>query len=496
MNNIGFVTVSSIALALTFGCEPKSKVVTVEVPAQEKAYFFKENSSSSPIEVQQFDPNCKRGTPLTNDIIEQAYTGAELVQTLTSIQEDVNENGKPKTVVRQTSESETVRKARIVVLCQEPETVPANTLEGAAISMRKAADQAFALYQNVKTKGNINLPELERIFLSAAFRMKNVERKATSNDDGTANSSYITDNAMFMRLGKTSTLISYPQSESALNLGLFGGIPLWTVDGVFQHEFGHYLFANIMNQSSSSFDSYHKYAEQNPDLHMFQTPISSFVKKLENPILANQFFSFQATQDFFIGSLNEGFSDLWAYYTLNQPQNMFEIACFSKNRNISSDHFFNGMSKSWTDDMWAKIFNFQLQDLKFDTSNPIDVCSQPVFIDIHIIGAAMAHTVDAVFSAAILAESRDVQSSIKAEMALAWLKSLKESDEFIDLGGKASLSRILNLAIGTGISYLKSGEKASFCAVVQSKFPALVKRWKSSKTNNEDITSVVTFCNF
>jgi hypothetical protein len=361
--------------------------------------------------------------------------------------------------------------------------------------MRKAADQAHKLYENVKTKGSLGLPELERIFLSSAFRMKTVERKVTSNDSGTENSSYITDNAAFMRLGKTSTLISYPQSESAADIGLFGGIPLWTVNGVFQHEFGHYLFASIMNQTSSSFESYHKYAEKNPDLHLFQTPISSFVQKLESPALANQFFSFQTSQDFFIGSLNEGFSDLWAYYTLNQPQDMFEIACFSKNRNVSSDYFFNGMSKSWTDEMWAKIFNFQLEDLKFDSTNPIDRCSQPVFIDIHIVGAAMAHTVDAVFGAALLNEPSDVQSAAKAEMALAWLKSIKESEEFTDLGGKASLSRILNLAIGTGISYSKSVEKEKYCNVVQSKFPALIKRWKSSKTNNEDIASVVAFCN-
>jgi hypothetical protein len=97
MNNTRFIVKSSALIVLAFGCEPKSKVVTVEIPAQEKVYNFKENSSSKPIEVLPFDPNCIRGTPLTNKIIEQAYTGAELIQTVTSVQKDVNENGKPKT---------------------------------------------------------------------------------------------------------------------------------------------------------------------------------------------------------------------------------------------------------------------------------------------------------------------------------------------------------------------------------------------------------------
>jgi hypothetical protein len=79
-------------------------------------------------------------------------------------------------------------------------------------------------------------------------------------------------------------------------------------------------------------------------------------------------------------------------------------------------------------------------------------------------------------------------------MSVAWLKSIKASDEFEDLGGKASLSRILNTAIGTGVSYLKGADNSTLCAMVSSKFPVLVKRWKDAGTDNEDVSGVVSYC--
>jgi hypothetical protein len=291
-------------------------------------------------------------------------------------------------------------------------------------------------------------------------------------------------------------LISFPQSEVSRNLKLLGGVPLWSVEGVFQHEFGHFVFDSVMNEGGRSFASYQDYAAANPELHLFHTPASHMARLAESPALRAGFTQFLRTQDFFIGSLNEGFADLWAYYTLKQPMDMFNVSCFAKNRNVADAAFYNGVSKSWDETLWNKSF---LGDLKlvaeFNAADAVEACSQPSFTDIHIIGAAMAHTADAVFSAAAQTHSTDNNSSLlKAEMSLAWLKSIKDSNEFEDLGGKASLSRILNTAVGTGISYLKGTDKTAFCAVVSSKFPALVKRWKDPKTDNEDVSGVVSFC--
>jgi hypothetical protein len=252
-----------------------------------------------------------------------------------------------------------------------------------------------------------------------------------------------------------------------------------------------------MNDDGIRFASYQAYVEENPRLHLFHSSRSSFSRIAESPVLKMGFIQFLKSKDFFVGSLNEGFADLWSYYTLRQPADMFNISCFSPNRNVASPAFYDGVSKSWDETLWNKTFSFDIEkDFgRPSTDDPIDDCSQPSFLDIHIIGAAMAHTADAVFTAAAQThDSGSDASLLKAEMSLAWLKSIKDSNEFHDLGGKPSLSRILNTAVGTGISYLKGTDKTTFCAVVSSKLPALMNRWKDVKTDNEDVSGVVSFC--
>lgn len=411
----------------------------------------------------------------------------------TTIEEDVWENASPKNIFRQSYESVVINPGRPVFLCRDASSIPAYTQEGAAISMKADADAAYALYQAVKNKGDVSLPMLKQVYLNAAVKIKQIDRDISTDEEATEVTSYFTDNAVFMP-GEEPTLMSFPLSEDSKKFNLLNGVPLWDVKGVFQHEFGHFIFQSLM-EDGSPFASYHEYAEKNPDLHLFQTPLSTSARIAERPALRSKLAEFVMTQDFFVGSLNEGFADLWAYYTLKQPADMFEITCFSKNRNVASPTFFNGISKAWDDGLWNKIFNFDMEDtLASSSTTPIEACSQPYFTDIHIVGAAMAHTADAVFTVVASSSPTQDASLLKAEMSIAWLKSIKDSAEFGYLGGKASLSRILNTAIGTGMGYLNDTDKTALCNVVSSKFPVLVKRWKDAKTDNEDVAGVVSYC--
>lgn len=492
------LTVSTMAL-IAMGCQPKTKtkVVQVEVPKKEKVYDFTKTSYGDPVNVPVHDSACnsQRGLSLSNSIIAEAYMGVETLMVRTIIQEDVFENAKQKDITRQTFEYQTVNEGRRVYLCRDALTIPENTQEGAAISMKADADQAFALYETVRRKGTIALPLLKKIYLNAAQKEKEISRTVDKDDEANEETSYMTDNAVFMG-GSSPTLISYPQSEVSRDYKLLGGVPLWTVDGVFQHEFGHFIFESVMNENGVRFASYHDYVEKNPRLHTFHTPTASLARQTATEGLKAGFAEFMRSQDFFVGSLNEGFADMWSYYTMKQPSTMWDISCFAKNRSVASPLFYNGISKSWDDNLWKKAFAVDFGQTSSDSSDdPIESCSQPEFSDIHIIGAAMAHTVDAVFTAALEGTSAAADTSLlKAEMSIAWLKSIRDSNEFDDLGGKASLSRILNTAVGTGMNYLKTTDKTAFCAVVSSKFPALVKRWKDVKTDNEDVSGVVSFC--
>ncbi len=495
MKNSLTLTSSTLAL-LVLACQPKTRTKVVEVPQKDKVYNFTKESYGEPVLVPVYDPACnsQRGLGLSNGIIEDAYMGIENLSVKTFIGEEVLDADTEKYINRQTYETEVIDPGRPVVLCRDASIIPANTQEGAAIAMKADVDQAFALYEAVKDPGTLVLPRLERVTLNAAQLEKQVTRVVNKSEEATEYTSHMTDNAIFMR-GERPTLISFPQSEESKQAKLLGGVPLWNVDGVFQHEFGHFIFDSIMNDGNMPFVSYQKYAAQNPDLHLFHTPSSSLKRIVETPALKAGFQDFVRSQDFFVGSLNEGFADLWAYYTLKQPADMFNISCFAQNRNVAAGAFYNGVSKSWDETLWKKTFQTEIEtDLAITAEDPVEECSQPIFSDIHIIGAAMAHTADAVFSAAAQTHSTMDTSRLKAEMSLVWLKSLKVSEEFQDLGGKASLSRILNTAVGTGISYLKGADKTRFCAVVSSKFPVLVKRWKDARTDNEDVSGVVSFC--
>jgi hypothetical protein len=490
------LTASTLAL-LTMGCQPKTKTKVVEVPKKDKVYNFTKESYGDPVAVPTFDSSCnsQRGLGLRNTIIKEAYMGVETVSTRTIIEEDLFVNAREKDITRVTLENDVINQGRPVMLCRDASTIPVNTVEGAAISMKADVDQAYALYQSVKSSASIALPTLQAVYLSAAHLQKQIERHVDKDEDATEVTEYMTDNAVFMG-GESPTLISFPQSEVARKLKLLGGVPLWNVKGVFQHEFGHFVFASVMNEGGSSFTSYQDYAAANPELHLFHTPASHFARIAESPALKAGFTKFLRTQDFFIGSLNEGFADLWAYYTLKQPTDMFNISCFAKNRNVADASFYNGVSKSWDEALWNKTFNGEVEtDSNAYSNDAVEACSQPIFSDIHIIGAAMAHTADAVFSTAAQTHGAGSNPSLlKAEMSVAWLKAIKDSAEFEDLGGKASLSRILNTAVGTGINYLQGTDKTAFCAVVSSKFPVLMKRWKDAKTDNEDVSGVVSFC--
>jgi hypothetical protein len=481
---------------IAMGCQPKTKTKVVEVPKKEKVYDFTRTSYGDPVNVPAHDTACnsQRGLSLSNSIIAEAYMGVETLMVRTLIEEDVFENAKSKDIVRQTFEYQTINAGRRVYLCRDASTIPENTQEGAAISMKAEADQAFALYETVRRNGTVALPLLKKVYLNAAQKEKEVSRTVDKDEEAYEATSYMTDNAVFMG-GSSPTLISYPQSEVSRDHKLLGGVPLWTVDGVFKHEFGHFIFESVMNEDGIRFASYHDYVEKNPRLHTFHTPTASLARLTETPGLKAGFTEFMRSQDFFVGSLNEGFADMWSYYTMKQPSTMWDISCFAKNRSVASPVFYNGMSKSWDDTLWKKTFNAEFQTPDNTSRDPIESCSQPEFSDIHIIGAAMAHTVDAVFTAALNGTAASADTSLlKAEMSVAWLKSIKDSNEFDDLGGKASLSRILNTAVGTGMNYLKTTDKTAFCAVVSSKFPALVKRWKDVKTDNEDVSGVVSFC--
>ncbi len=500
MNTQGFALISlSLALFLV-GCEAKTKTKIVEVN-KEKVYTFTKESYGTPVPVPSVDPNCNssRGLNLSNAIIENAFTGLQVIETTTNIEEDTFIGGAQKDIFRQTIETENINNGYIVSLCRSAESIPPYSKEGAAIGMKTQADAAHKLYlaiQAGRTRSDVELPALQKINLNAAIDVKLVERNVDKNDKATEETSFLTDNAVFSPNGKVSQLISYPQSTEAKQLGLLGGIPLWSVPGVFQHEFGHFVFHSIMNDSNSSgYAAYLEYSARHPDLHLFHQPTHTARKIAASPGLTANLAAFQQTQQFFIGALNEGFSDLWSYYTMKQPKDMFNISCFAKNRNIASDVYYNGLAKTWDSALWNKVFSFSLQDdLRNVSRDPVERCSQPIFSSIHIVGAAMAHTADAVFTAAALANPSKDSSILKAEMSIAWLQTMKQSDEFSDLGAKASLSRILNTAISTGMTYLNGGDSTQFCKVVTSKFPALVSRWKSPKTDNEDLAGVVGFC--
>lgn len=200
-----------------------------------------------------------------------------------------------------------------------------------------------------------------------------------------------TDNAYYMPSMKSITFL--PHSKESRKAGM--KMNFWEVPMVSSHEYGHHIFHSIHPQQGEAQGMKNCFGK----MGLQADPSEPQARKV--------------TQEDVLGALNEGFSDLVSFYTLdNQERGLKGVPCLQITRDVNSPIFANGAPKVFSASMLSDFFA-----TKEKAAAPS--CLIPDFQSIHILGAIFANGVDRFL--AVSTDTKDQRLSI----VLNWLQEMK-----------------------------------------------------------------------
>jgi hypothetical protein len=518
------VRLSVCALALAAGaCQPRTrtKVVTVPAPASPppvatELIEFKKQTYGTPLPMTLADSSC-----LSNPEA-QAVTSAAVQSVWFGYQDTEEETIAVTTKIldSRTFERELTNKTdmRYTVQGERQELklcaglAPAGSVESVGLLLKKSIEDSFVFYQKVQDSAPLlKLPAMPPVgiglFPQYKKDVKRIEQTIKMDGSKTQNATQTvtieTDNAFYSpfaddTLSPSLYAISViPQSSEARQQGLFNSKGLWEFPVVIHHEYGHHVFQMLFGDSTVvSFQSYLDYWQSHRSLHAIHGALGA-LDHSDNPETRKERYAFLSSPGYIFGSLNEGFADLFAHYSMKEAKGLFDISCFKQTRDVLSPLMYGGLPKIWNDALWRETFDISVRlgadNLSKSEASPLELCSAPSFDDIHVVGAVIAHTVDAVFQTTVPARSQGVTPTLhKSGLLMKWLQDLRASDEVLELSSKQTLSRVLNTALGTALTALGDRDKMEFCTVAQQKFPVMLTRWQQKPA--EDAANILGAC--
>ncbi|WP_141734968.1 hypothetical protein [Oligoflexus tunisiensis] len=518
------VRLSVCALALAAGaCQPRTrtKVVTVTVPAPPAAngaelVEFKKETFGTPLPLGLADPSCAMRSDsqaLQGLAVQSAWFGFQDTQeeTISITTRILDARTFERELTNKTDMRYTVQGERQELrLCDAP--APADSMEAIGLQLKKAVEDSFAFYQIVQNSApQLELPVMPAVGLGLFPQYKKdvkrveqiIRMDGTKSQNATQTVTIGTDNAFYSPFADDTLSPSIynisviPQSVEARQQGLYNGKGLWEFPVVIHHEYGHHVFQQLFGDSTVvSFQAYLDYWQSHRGLHSIHGSLG-LQDRSDNPETRRERHAFLSSPGRIFGALNEGFSDLFAHYSLNEAKGLFDISCFQETRDVLSPVMYGGLPKVWNEDLWRETFDITMR-MGLDTVNksevsPLELCSVPSFDDIHVVGAVLAHTVDSVFQTTVVARREGLTPTLhKAGLLMQWLQTLRATDEVLELSSKQTLSRILNTALGTALTALGDHDKMEYCSVVQQKFPVILARWKEKPA--EDAADILEAC--
>jgi len=309
-------------------------------------------------------------------------------------------------------------------ICDATRAYPRASVEGAAKISQKHLSTARQFYDRLPSK--TALPD------AALMVLPTVEKTATA-DDGTVTRTVLVDNLAYApSFGGEPMFIVFPKSRRAVKQGLWTDVNLWEVPWGLAHEFGHHVFRQHTGRTGLEL-----------------VPIQSF----ELTAAAGP------TPDDYWTAVNEGFADLFAFYTHGAKKGQLRgVDCFETNRDVTEPRFVTGDMKILDATVAAKF--------AAPRSGAPANCDKPSFQDVHTLGAVIAHGMDQLFTANGL-----VDPQAKAEALLGWAERLGTLAE----GRPASavtLASMLEQALTDGRQ----------CATARTYFPVYAGTWSLCST--------------
>ena len=243
---------------------------------------------------------------------------------------------------------------------------------------------------------HLDIPDIKIQILPKYSRIKTtkVKRKKIRNK------SYLINNAMYF--GSKDTLIFLPQGSHKNTRLPFGGVPLWKSPAVVMHEYAHHVFRHLVVKNNKSIRGFGDTGLCMDNRELTSTTQATTARTIRD----------ERTKEDALEAVNEGFADLFAYYSAGEKTFFKEMGCMEKTRDIQSELFLSQEKKSF-----SKSALTEFLDINKNASRGCDISVDHQ--DPHMVGAIMAHGFYK------LLESTGMTPYYKLQVILLWLRDVR-----------------------------------------------------------------------
>ena len=454
-----------------------------------KQLGLEKGRGSSNTMIQPFTRGDAIKLPLNDSFCQSSQATALASDTITPVAfgyQDQTISNMSFSEIQQTSQTnrsfKVVTDPQVLKLCSS-ETPAEGTIEDAALKALGHFDRAAHFYRSVtqetlKPLSLLMLPLLETRLNISFERDKDDSESEGPEDFNLKERFYMTDNASWSFMDDQFVFTIFPQSKVALEQGLFGGEGMWDSPYVMAHEYGHHVFYNLYKEVYADTDNG---LMNNLKGNRFANTTLGPIDRMPEPFGDHHFKANAMTdRSFFdiVGALNEGFSDMYSLYSLNEPT-LDAMDCFAQTRDINTPAFGGGLSKGMTEAMINQMFYHEGLDLNPQGVDD-DTCGLADLSTVHHVGAVIAHNVHQLFNVTVAEQNQGEALDVaKSKLLFSWIRTLVSRYEDGEWGPKKYLRDIIASAIITASAegQLSEGQ----CQVISDQFPHYASIWNQSE---------------
>jgi hypothetical protein len=316
-------------------------------------------------------------------------------------------------------------------------SVPFKICSGAELN--SAQEEAYSSIDILKKIEDITKPyhlKLKPLKIRFFPLIKSQTEQYISENQISRKSGFLTDNAYYY--GHRSEIVFLPQSQEAVDNHVFAGVPLWKIPMVMAHEYGHHVFRSKVTKPLKT------------DLCF-----DNMSKDQEN--IKQNFALRYVTQDTVLSAINEGFADLFSFYTLKEEASVEGLPCFGKDRGIKERYFSSGTAKIFNQKVLSAFKSKMAMNIRMHCEIHTN------FQDIHMVGAVWAHFVDSLLTKANFSNEQ------KLNFILNWVKKIK-------INKNMSVDQTIVYSFKSIIQHLKKfSPMSNFCPEAQKLAPIVFK---------------------
>lgn len=309
-------------------------------------------------------------------------------------------------------------------ICATTGSFPNNSIESMGLATSYILHEIQDQYQQWRQDSNkaSEFPQLPGINLFIQTLNK-IEFEYTKDSKKHKIMGTLTDNAYYFKdeLHFVPHSVEWKESNPT-------GTYYWSTPFVVAHEYGHHVFKHTLLKHQLRTHGLHR-----------QTAVANCFPSHElglpiNRLGASDEGEYRSIKDqlkLTHSSFNEGFADLFAYYSLTSHKKLklfhkWERTMTAKNRDLENGYFYDGSKKALTHDNWKKF----ARDSSLSQSDY--QAGKPDFSDNHVVGAVFAHfTYKILNTVNVKSESgqmRMLNSEEKMKVLFQWLYQLKVND--------------------------------------------------------------------